>query len=180
LDGIVEGNRFATRGFRTRTGGPFYSYKTMTFPRMQISTWPYDNRIALNRADGNFTVLGKARFLNAFLYVLNIPENADDLIHLPMTILDCLRQTFFPGFDTYLEGPSRVGLFCYQDGTRVLYNLSYRSADVVLVVKTSGNGEGVAWTDLLTGRKLRAEAGKDEVRIRMSLKPWALAVVRRD
>ena len=54
------------------------------------------------------------------LWTLAVPDAFPDLYRLPETVLSRIRQQF-PAEGVWLEGPSRISLFCYDNGAFVLY-----------------------------------------------------------
>jgi len=54
------------------------------------------------------------------LYVLNVPEEMNDLYSLPARVLDEIRRYLTPDQPVRLEGPAQVSLFAYNNGTFVV------------------------------------------------------------
>jgi hypothetical protein len=68
------------------------------------------------------------------LYVLTIPESMYDLYRLPSNVLDAIRRYLAPELPVRLEGPAKVSLFEYNNGTFVVE--SY--LDEPVAVRVSG------------------------------------------
>lgn len=163
--------------------------RPISFPRIQTTTWPYSRRVAAVREDGDFMVLGSAKYLNGTVYLLNIPDNAFDLFHLPTESLDLIRRVFAPHLGVTLSATARVAHYLYGEALHVLHNQQAARASVVLTFPESG---ARAWGELLTGRSIGVGQKNVERRfgwrptdieqvvvqeVRLTLDPWEVAVI---
>jgi hypothetical protein len=57
------------------------------------------------------------RYSKGILYVLTIPENANDLYSLPQAVLTQIRQYLLRGFPVQIDAPGKVSLFVYDNNT---------------------------------------------------------------
>ena len=60
------------------------------------------------------------RYSKGILYVLTIPENANDLYALPQPVLTAIRRYILFGFPFTLDAPSKVSLFAYDNNSFVV------------------------------------------------------------
>lgn len=76
------------------------------------------------------------RYSKGILYVLTIPENANDLYALPQPVLTSIKQYLLNGFPVYLDAPSKVSLFAYDNHSFVVE--SYLDESEPVIVSTAG------------------------------------------
>jgi hypothetical protein len=92
------------------------------------------------------------------LYVLAVPESMNDLYRLPTAALDAIRRYLGVGLPVSLEGPAKVSLFEYDNGTFVVE--SYLDHPVsVRVTAGLGHIENVVTGVTLGGEPLAAAGG---------------------
>ena len=175
--GVVGGRRLEIQG---SPGGKRRNFaelkKEMVIPRLLLTTWPNDERIALNRDDGNYIVLSSSSYLNGTLHLLNMPENANDLFLLPALALKTIRDLFIPAIGASLRGESRVALYLYENGVTALYNLNGSRQKVGLFVREPE--PGARWKELLHGRKITVTPEDDGTLLGLELGPFEIAVVK--
>jgi hypothetical protein len=85
------------------------------------------------------------------LYVLTVPESMYDFYRLPSGVLDALRRYLAAGLPVRLEGPAKVSLFEYSNGTFVVESF----LDEPAAVRVSGAFGHVQ--NLTTGTALNGE-----------------------
>ena len=89
--------------------------------------------------------LTKGRF-----FILTIPENFDDLYHLPQEVLSQIRRDMMEDIPVYLDSPAQVCLFTYDNNTFIAKSyLPYPSRYNIVVKKA-----GARLFDLQSGREL--------------------------
>jgi hypothetical protein len=89
--------------------------------------------------------LTKGRF-----FILTIPENFDDLYHLPPEILSQIRRDLMEDIPVYLDSPAKVCLFTYDNNTFIAKSyLPYPSRYGIVIKKP-----GARLFDLQSGREL--------------------------
>jgi hypothetical protein len=76
------------------------------------------------------------RYSKGILYVLTIPENANDLYSLPQAVLAQIRQYLLRGFPVQIDAPGKVSLFAYDNNTFVVE--SYLDTPTQVTVSTLG------------------------------------------
>lgn len=105
---------------------------------------------AIKGATG-WPILHRAQYSKANLYVLTIPENFSDLYLYPAEVLNRIRTVVTQDFNIKLEGPSRVSLFLYDNGTFIVESFLPEPVTVRVVTDQKIN----AIDDLLTGESLK-------------------------
>ncbi|MBP5302453.1 MAG: hypothetical protein J6Y88_04315 [Bacteroidales bacterium] len=92
-------------------------------------------------------IFHRATYSNGTLYVLTIPDDFGNLYDYPAGALNTIRRLMSKGLDLYLEGPSKVSVFLYDNKTVIVENFNDEPVDVRLV----GNAGPLKLTDLETG-----------------------------
>ncbi|MBR0534189.1 MAG: hypothetical protein IJK19_05820 [Bacteroidales bacterium] len=92
-------------------------------------------------------IFHRATYSNGTLYVLTIPDDFGNLYDYPAGALNTIRRLMSKGLDLYLEGPSKVSVFLYDNRTVIVENFNDEPVDVRLV----GNAGPLKLTDLETG-----------------------------
>ncbi len=105
---------------------------------------------ALGSATG-WPFLHQARYGNASLFVLTIPESFGDLYELPEGILNRLRDVLSSGMNVRIEGPAKISLFVYDNNTFIIESFLPVESKVKIV---TGSGKV---TDVLTGETETAD-----------------------
>ncbi len=90
--------------------------------------------------------LKKGRF-----FILTIPENFDDLYHLPQEVLSQIRRDLMDDVPVYLDSPARICLFAYDNNTFVAKSYQPFPVRYNIVVKKAG----AKLFDLRSGRALQ-------------------------
>ena len=94
-----------------------------------------------------YPFLHRALYSQGNLYVIAIPEDFGNLYDLPEGVLNELRRYMSKDLDLYMEGPSKVSVFLYDNKTVIVENFNDEPVDVKLVA----NGEFSKLTNLETG-----------------------------
>lgn len=92
-------------------------------------------------------ILHRATYSKGTLYVLTIPDDFGNLYDYPAGALNVIRRTMSKDLDLYLEGPSKVSLFLYDNKTVIVENFNDQPVDIKLVGMTGP----LQLTDLETG-----------------------------
>jgi hypothetical protein len=182
-----EGGTVTSSTFRVRKGfwqlEPVEAGRPFTFPRIELSTWPYVRDVALVREDGDFGVLLHAPYMEGQVDVLNLPDNSYDLLRLPQAVLDAIRRPFFEDLGVRLAGPGGVALYLFGERQYVLYNMNDAPAAVALRLP-KGTAAG-GWQERMHGLQLKvaeAEEGRGpmarrETEVALRLRPFEVALV---
>lgn len=100
------------------------------FPEVHFYTneaWPVIRGSANGRG---VPLLTADRYGKGTLYVLTVPENMNDLYQLPPGVLNGIRGYLDRGLPVRLEGPAKISLFEYDNGTFVVRSYLDRPAAV--------------------------------------------------
>jgi hypothetical protein len=163
---------------------PIHTERRFTFSRIETTTWPYVRDVAAVREDYDFAVLLNVPYLNARLYVLNLPDNAYDLLRLPPEVLNKIRSAFNKQMGGQLQGHGGVGLYPFGAKQYVIYNMKDESAHVAL--SFSNKMVSTGWQELVHGKSLavsdfkgpenNGEAPRTEVSL--TLQSFEIAIVQ--
>jgi len=187
LNVISEGGTVSSPIFRTHEGlwetKPIDAGRPFTFPRIELSTWPYARDVGLVREDADFGILMRTSYLGGQVDVLNLPDNTYDLERLPAEVLDAIRLCFFDELGVRLTGPGGVALYPFGSRQYVLYNMNEASEKVSLRFPKTAPVRG--WRETMVGRDLPATPvdggqwpwARHEIDVALTLKPFEIAVV---
>jgi hypothetical protein len=187
LNVISEGGTVTSSTFRVRKGfwqlEPIDAGRPFTFPRIQLSTWPYVRDVALVREDADFGVLLRAPYMDGQVDVLNLPDNSYDLLRLPAAVLDAIRRPFSEELGVRLTGPGGVALYPFRERQYVLYNMNDGPSAVALRLPSGTPTAG--WQERMHGRSLktgevqegRGPMTRSETEVALTLRPFEIAVV---
>jgi hypothetical protein len=107
-------------GFGFGAGSVIGTSAPILFPKIHFYTneaWAVVRGLA---NDDGVPLLLMDRYGKGELYVLNVPEEMNDLYSLPPRVLDEIRRYLTPDLPVRLEGPAQVSLFEYNNGTFVV------------------------------------------------------------
>jgi hypothetical protein len=192
LNVIGEGGTVASSTFRVREGfwdsKPVEATRPFTFPKIQLSTWPYVREVALVREDADFGVLLTTPYAEGQVDVLNLPDNSYDLLRLPEPVLNSIRRLFSEELGVRLVGPGGVALYPFGERQYVLYNMSDGPAKVAL--RFAAGAPARTWKERMHDKKLtvgevslageRPHFGppeKPETEVALTLLPFEIAVL---
>ena len=80
-----------------------------------------------------YPILLRAPYATGNLYVLTIPDDMGSLYDFPAKVLNEIRRIMSKDMDVYLEAPSKVGLFVYDNKTLVVENFNDEPVEVRIV-----------------------------------------------
>jgi hypothetical protein len=123
-------------GYGPGAGASLGDANGILLPEIQFQTndaWP----IVRGTANGRGApVLLMDKFSKGILYVLAVPENADDLYALPQPVLTQLKQYLMVRFPVQMDAPAKVSLFVYDNKSLVVE--SYLDAPTEVTISTLG------------------------------------------
>jgi hypothetical protein len=93
-------------------------------------------------------------YSKGILFVLTIPENANDLYALPQAVLTSIKRYLLNDFPVSIDAPSKVALFAYDNQAFVVE--SYLDAPATVTVSISGIGTQLR--DLTNGKLIDAKS----------------------
>ncbi|WP_294586665.1 hypothetical protein [uncultured Bacteroides sp.] len=80
-----------------------------------------------------YPILLRAPYATGNLYVLTIPDDMGNLYDYPAAALNEIRRVMSKDLGVYLEAPSKVGLFVYDNKTLVVENFNDEPVEVCVV-----------------------------------------------
>ncbi len=98
-----------------------------------------------------YPILLRDTYSKGTLYVLTIPDDFGDLYYFPAGALNVIRRTMSKDVGAYIEGPSKVALFPYDNKTLVVENFNDNPVTLRIVV----NSKVGSLQNLLTGEELK-------------------------
>jgi len=164
IEDIVEleftSRKALVKDFSAGRGGFSQSEKLILIPQIQyLTNDSWEDVTSLDGANG-WPILHQARYANASLFVLTIPDNFADLYYLPAPVLNRIRDVLTMDLEPRIEGPAKVSLFVYDNNTLIVESFLPEETKVRVF---AGPGT-VSMTDLVSGEKMET-AGKSTSRI---------------
>lgn len=159
IEEIVEleytGKTVASRDFFGR-GVLAQSATDILLPEIRYATndaWEVISALTSPSRTTGTPLLLQAKYSNANLYVLAIPQTQGDLYSLPPEALNAVRNVVAGDQFVTLEGPGQISLFLYDNRTFIVE--SFR--DTFGTVRLSVNGPVKTLKDLTTGQTLTGQ-----------------------
>jgi hypothetical protein len=152
----------------------YLSDDDIVIPQVKYATNDAWELITCLDKDNGYPLLLHARYGNGVIYVLTIPDNFSDLYQLPVETLAQIRQAFMQDFPVYLEAPSKVSLFTYDNQTVIVHSFRDHRTLCKLVVKQSG----AQLRDLVSGEEISGNPRNKERVFNLSLQPHTYRVLR--
>ena len=115
-------------------------------------SWPVVRGIADNNG---FPILLMNQYGKGKLYVLTVPDNFTDLYLLPDATLNAIRSYVLGDFPVRVEGPAKVSLFAYDNGTLIVESFRDEPANVTVLASKASSLK-----DLVSGETLAGTAHK--------------------
>ncbi len=131
------------------------SVAPILIPHLRFLTndsWPVVRGIADNNG---FPILLMNQYGKGKLYVLTIPDNFTDLYLLPDATLNAIRSYVLGDFPVRVEGPAKVSLFAYDNGTLIVESFRDEPANVTVLASKASSLK-----DLVSGETLAGTAHK--------------------
>ena len=105
----------------------------------------------LNGGVSGYPILLRDTYSKGMLFVLTIPDDFGNLYDYPAGALNIIRRAMSKDVGAYIEGPSKVALFPYDNQTLVVENFNDEAVSVKVVVKEQVS----CLRNLLTGEQLK-------------------------
>lgn len=99
-----------------------------------------------------YPILHRAIYSKGNLYVLTIPDDFGQLYDYPREALKEIRRVLSKDLDAYLDAPSKVSLFMYDNKTMVVENFNDELVEISIMM----NDKQMQIKDLLTGEVINA------------------------
>lgn len=114
----------------------------------------------LNGGVSGYPILLRDTYSKGMLFVLTIPDDYGNLYDFPAGALNIIRRAMSKDVGAYIEGPSKVALFPYDNKTMVIENFNDEPVNVKVVVCAKVTN----MRNLLTGEQLKpAELPKPQM-----------------
>ena len=81
-----------------------------------------------------YPIVLRAPYASSNLYVLTVPDDMGNLYDYPAGALNEIRRIMSKDLDAYIEGPSKVSLFLYDNRTLVVENFNDEPVDINIVM----------------------------------------------
>jgi hypothetical protein len=137
--------------------------------------WPVVRGIADNNG---FPILLMNQYGKGKLYVLTIPDNFTDLYLLPDATLNAIRSYVLGDFAVRFEGPAKVSLFAYDNGTFIVESFRDEPANVTVLASKASSLKDLVSGEMLAGaeHKPRHPAEPAATAFTMTLSPHSYRV----
>lgn len=99
-----------------------------------------------------YPILHRGLYSKGNLYILTIPDDFGQLYDYPQEALRVIRKVMSKDLDAYIDAPSKVCLFLYDNRTMVVENFRDEPVDITICMDI--NQQQI--TDLLTGKVIKA------------------------
>ncbi|HRW94458.1 MAG TPA: hypothetical protein P5167_01290 [Bacteroidales bacterium] len=93
----------------------------------------------LTKGVTGYPILLRCPFAEGNMYVLTIPDNFADLYEFPDQALNTIRFFMSRDLDVRVEGPAKIGLFVYDNGTFIVESFLDEPTQVTVVLSTPEN-----------------------------------------
>jgi len=98
-----------------------------------------------------YPILLRDTYSKGILFVLTIPDDFGNLYDFPAGALNVIRRAMSKDVGAYIDGPSKVALFPYDNKTLVVENFNDEAVSLRVVINTKVS----ALRNLLTGEELK-------------------------
>ena len=105
----------------------------------------------LNGGVSGYPILLRDTYSKGMLFVLTIPDDFGNLYDYPEGALNIIRRAMSKDAGAYIEGPSKVALFPYDNKTLVVENFNDQAVSLRVIVNSKVN----SLRNLLTGEQLK-------------------------
>jgi hypothetical protein len=113
---------------------------------------------AVYKENNRYSMLLQVRgFAKGRFFILTIPENFDDLYHLPPEVLSQIRRDMMQEIPVYLDSPARICLFTYDNNMFIAKSYQPFPVRYNIVIKKAG----AKLFDLRSNRQLRGYVNGD-------------------
>lgn len=105
----------------------------------------------LSKGVSGYPILLRDTYSKGTLFVLTIPDDFGNLYDFPAPALNVIRRVMSKDIGAYIEGPSKVSLFPYDNKTLVVENFNDKAVNLRVVI----NGKVDSLRNLLTGEQMK-------------------------
>jgi len=82
-----------------------------------------------------YPIMLRSPYSKGSLYVLTIPDDMGNLYDYPQGALNIIRKTMSKDLDLYIKGPSKVGLFMYDNRTFIVESFNDEPVNIQIMAK---------------------------------------------
>ena len=154
IEDIVElqytDRKIATKEFVVGRQGDCLSKEKILIPQIQYLTNDSWEDISCIASGIGSPILHQARYANASLFVLTIPDNFGDLYNLPPEVLNRIRSVLSQDITVRIEGPAQVGLFVYDNGMFIVESFLPENVNIKIIADKQVN----TLKNVLTGEEI--------------------------
>lgn len=182
IEDIVEvecyDRKALVRDFNITHGPTFRADHDIIIPQVRYPTNDVWEVVTAPIQGVSYPILLRAPYAKTNLYVLTIPDNFADLYALPSGILDKIREIVASDLPVRLEGPSKVGLFVYDNNSFIVENFAVPGEKAV-VARVVLENKFTQLVDLASGQRFSGTPRNGKQVFNLTLKPasyLALAV----
>lgn len=104
-----------TKNNGVSVSGRYSGDKEILIPQLDYCTNDIWELAAAYGTDNNFPIVLRCSFGAGRLSIITIPDNMGDLYHYPAKVLNVIRNLFSVEMPAFLEAPSKVQLFAYDN-----------------------------------------------------------------
>lgn len=140
--------------FKAGWGRPVKSSQEILIPQINYLTNDSWEEVSAIKGENGWPLLHRAQYSKGYLYVLTIPDNFADLYQYPDVVLNRIRAVASKGMDFRLEGPSRISLFCYDNGSFIVESFLPEPVTVRVYTPKGFN----TLSDLISGESITGTA----------------------
>jgi hypothetical protein len=156
IEDIVElrliGGRIAIKEYLVGWSQVHQGEKEILLPKIQYLTNDSWEEVSGISGAGGCPLFLSAAYANSTLYVLAVPDNFSDLYTLPAGALAPIRAALSQGLAVWLDGPSKVSLFMYDNRHLIVESFRDEAVEVILVTSSAV----LTVEDALSGASLAA------------------------
>lgn len=121
-----------------------------------------------------YPIMLRAPYSTGNLYVLTIPDDMGNLYDYPASALNVIRRILSQDLDVRLEGPSKVTLMVYDNGTFIVESF----LDEAVTVQVVTDEKVSSLTDIVSGKSYLPSDGKNSYRV--TLMPHSYKVFKKE
>ncbi len=180
IEEIAEIQRYdrkaLVRDFNITKGATYKAVADILIPQVRYPTNDVWEVITAPVKGVSYPLLLRAPYNQSNLYVLTIPDNLADLYNLPTEILDKIREVLAGDLPVRLKGPSRVGLFVYDNNSFIVENFAALDGKAVST-QVIVDGKIKSLKDLVTGKTFVGKTEGDKSVFNLRIPPAVYKVL---
>lgn len=113
------------------------SEKKILIPQIEYLTNDSWEDVSAMDSGLGWPLIHQAMYSKASIFVLTVPENFADLYNLPKNVIDRMRNLLSQDLKVYLEGPSKISLYLYDNGTFIVESYADEVSSVKVNIKAT-------------------------------------------